>query len=176
MRRFLLPVGLLAALVFATSGSAATLFVISGKGWGHGVGMSQWGAYGMARNGATYQQILRHYYAGTDLDNRSGTIRVLLADNRSSVRIGSATEFKVGDRQHAAGNPLVEPTATGRIRVGGFTRAFDSPVTFRSLDAPIALNGSAYRGRFIVSVVGGRLRVINAVGLDSNVKGVVTHE
>ncbi len=40
---------------------------ISGRGWGHGVGMCQEGAIGMARAGATYQQILRHYYPAAEL-------------------------------------------------------------------------------------------------------------
>jgi SpoIID/LytB domain protein len=42
-------------------------FVFAGKGFGHGVGMSQWGAQGMALGGSTYQQILAHYYIGTAL-------------------------------------------------------------------------------------------------------------
>ena len=42
-------------------------FVFSGKGFGHGVGMSQWGAQGMALRGASYQEILAHYYVGTAL-------------------------------------------------------------------------------------------------------------
>jgi SpoIID/LytB domain protein len=42
-------------------------FVFTGKGFGHGVGMSQWGAQGMALKGASYQQILAHYYLGTAL-------------------------------------------------------------------------------------------------------------
>ena len=37
------------------------------KGYGHGVGMSQYGANGMAKEGATYEQILTHYYQGTSL-------------------------------------------------------------------------------------------------------------
>ncbi len=40
---------------------------IDGRGFGHGIGMSQWGAYGMARQGYSYQQILSHYYQGTAL-------------------------------------------------------------------------------------------------------------
>jgi SpoIID/LytB domain protein len=43
-------------------------FVFTGKGWGHGVGLCQVGAYGMARSGSTYAQILSHYYPGTALD------------------------------------------------------------------------------------------------------------
>jgi stage II sporulation protein D len=42
-------------------------FVFTGKGWGHGVGLCQVGAFGMAQAGATYDQILRHYYADIEL-------------------------------------------------------------------------------------------------------------
>ena len=41
--------------------------VAIGRGFGHGVGMSQWGALGMARQGSSYDQILRHYYQGAEL-------------------------------------------------------------------------------------------------------------
>jgi peptidoglycan hydrolase-like amidase len=43
-------------------------FVFTGKGWGHGVGLCQVGAYGMAQAGATWTQILTHYYTGITLD------------------------------------------------------------------------------------------------------------
>ncbi|MGE5561227.1 MAG: SpoIID/LytB domain-containing protein [Chloroflexota bacterium] len=38
-----------------------------GSGWGHGVGMSQWGTYGMAVQGYSYQDILKHYYTGIEI-------------------------------------------------------------------------------------------------------------
>lgn len=38
--------------------------VAIGRGFGHGVGMSQWGAYGMARRGEGFEGILRHFYRG----------------------------------------------------------------------------------------------------------------
>jgi len=41
--------------------------LVEGRGFGHGVGMSQWGAYAMARQGRSYEQILRHYYRGVEL-------------------------------------------------------------------------------------------------------------
>jgi len=44
-----------------------TRFVLTGKGWGHGVGLCQVGAYGMAEAGATYERILSHYYTGISL-------------------------------------------------------------------------------------------------------------
>jgi stage II sporulation protein D len=42
-------------------------FIFSGKGWGHGVGLCQVGAYGMAQSGLAYGDILRHYYTGISL-------------------------------------------------------------------------------------------------------------
>ena len=41
---------------------------IRGKGYGHGVGMSQWGAYAMAQQGKTAREIVLHYFAGVTLD------------------------------------------------------------------------------------------------------------
>jgi stage II sporulation protein D len=45
--------------------------VFTGKGWGHGVGMCQVGAYGMALRGASYREILGHYYSGTAITKLS---------------------------------------------------------------------------------------------------------
>lgn len=53
--------------------SLPSSFRIQGRGYGHGLGLSQWGAYSMARQGANYQQIVRHYYQGTTL----GKIKVV---------------------------------------------------------------------------------------------------
>jgi len=47
-------------------------FVFSGKGFGHGVGMSQWGAQGMALGGASAEDILRHYYQGIAITSVGG--------------------------------------------------------------------------------------------------------
>jgi SpoIID/LytB domain protein len=47
-------------------------FVFSGRGFGHGIGMSQWGMQGMARTGASAEQILKHYYKGIELTNIGG--------------------------------------------------------------------------------------------------------
>ena len=45
-------------------------FEVWGGGWGHGVGLSQTGATGMAEKGATYEEILKHYYQGIDLEKQ----------------------------------------------------------------------------------------------------------
>ena len=44
-----------------------TVFTITGSGWGHNVGMSQWGAYAMAQQGYTYLDILTFYYTGIEV-------------------------------------------------------------------------------------------------------------
>lgn len=49
------------------SGTNANDIAFIGKGWGHGVGMSQFGAKGMAEAGYTYDKILKHYYTGIEL-------------------------------------------------------------------------------------------------------------
>lgn len=51
----------------ASFGDAPGAWVFYGHGWGHGVGMSQWGAMAMARGGHTYEEILQYYYQGISL-------------------------------------------------------------------------------------------------------------
>ena len=55
-----------ACLLLVLSPGPDNLLAI-GRGFGHGVGMSQWGAYGLARRGEDYQRILLHYYRGSQL-------------------------------------------------------------------------------------------------------------
>jgi stage II sporulation protein D len=42
-------------------------FLFTGRGWGHGVGMCQTGAYGLAKEGYSYTAILQKYYTGVKL-------------------------------------------------------------------------------------------------------------
>lgn len=44
-------------------------FEFQGRGFGHGLGMSQWGAFGLAQRGYNYQQILQYYYQGTEINS-----------------------------------------------------------------------------------------------------------
>lgn len=57
-------------------------FVITGKGWGHGVGLCQVGASGMARAGASFEEILKHYYTGVALTSLAG-------DSPAGAAVGS---------------------------------------------------------------------------------------
>ena len=90
-------------LLMSTAGSAAgqqtpassygeAVFVVSGRGYGHGVGMSQYGAYGQALAGRTYEQILGYYYSGTQIAKLGRReVRVLLGEGRPAVTVSSRT-------------------------------------------------------------------------------------
>ena len=105
MRRLLALVLVLAATGAAPSAQARVLapagpnptFVITGHGWGHGVGMSQYGAYGYAQHGFTYPKILVHYFPGTDLGTAAGKVRVLLSSGTRKLTLGSTDAFTVRD-------------------------------------------------------------------------------
>ncbi len=49
------------------SGSNVTGYTFTGRGWGHGVGMCQYGAFGLAKMGIKYDEIIKHYYSGVEL-------------------------------------------------------------------------------------------------------------
>ena len=51
----------------AGGGGKVLSYTLKGTGYGHGVGMSQYGAKGMAMSGFTYDQIIKHYYTGVDI-------------------------------------------------------------------------------------------------------------
>src|SRR3954466_9845899 len=99
MRPFALPFAMLVALASAASAAASPVYVLKGHGWGHGVGLSQYGALGRANAGRDYKQILRFYYGGTNVGQPSQSkIRVLLMSGQSSVTLHSSESFKVGDK------------------------------------------------------------------------------
>ena len=88
--RTALAAALIAALALAATpatAAAAPTLVIEGAGEGHGVGMSQDGALGYARHGATYTQILAHYYTGTTIGSVSAktVVKVLVGSKVKRV-------------------------------------------------------------------------------------------
>src|SRR5919109_512856 len=75
----------------------ASIFV-AGHGWGHGVGLAQYGAYGYALHGWSYDKIVAHYYPGTTLGQSDlKRVRVLLAPQAKRVVISSPSRFVVRD-------------------------------------------------------------------------------
>jgi stage II sporulation protein D len=168
-----------ATLCFAASAHAATIFQINGGGNGHGIGMSQYGAYGYALHGKTYQFILRHYYRGTRLGstNSKQLVQVLLATGQA--------HFSGANR---AGTHKLNPNLTYSVRTlangmlglfppsGKKVGQFASTLTVTG-PAPLTLAGhGTYRGELQFSLVGGAVQTVNAIGLDDYVRGVVAAE
>lgn len=63
-----IPLAVACLLTLAPTASAAVSWVVNGRGFGHGVGMSAYGAYGYALHGKSYRFILSHYYTGTTVE------------------------------------------------------------------------------------------------------------
>jgi stage II sporulation protein D len=171
MRRFSLLVVVLGALAFASSAAASPLFIVYGRGWGHGIGMSQYGAQGFALQGRTHQQILRHYYRGTTLGVATGNVRVLLTRGRSSFPLASAQTIRGAGKSLAPGSYAVTRSGS-TVHIGGKT--FPSGTTFRSA-AHLSVDGQPFRGNIQIYAPGG-LQAVNVVGLNSYVRGVVANE
>ena len=157
------------------------VFVISGRGWGHGVGMGQWGANGFAQRGMTYDRILTHYYRGTNIAEAPvATVRVLLAAAKKSLAITSTTPFRVRDasgqaRPLQAGKHVLGPGL--KVQPKGAKRkvALKAPLEFLPGAVPLELD-RPYRGTIRVDLQRGRLRTINHVGLEQYLYGVVPAE
>src|SRR5688500_7709187 len=92
LHRQIAVIAVLAGLATSSQADAAG-WKIEGRGFGHGVGMSQYGAYGFAKHDRTYREILRHYYTGVSI-GEAGTrrVRVLIASGLGSVGFTSATK------------------------------------------------------------------------------------
>jgi stage II sporulation protein D len=161
--------------------SGDPVFVITGHGWGHGVGMSQWGANGFARRGTGYDRILAHYYRGTTIQKAPVTkVRVLLGAGKRKLTIASAAPFRVRERggkvrNLAAGEHVLGPGLKVKPKSAKRRVALKWPIAFLPGEEPLRL-GKRYRGTIHVDVVGGRLRAINVVGLEQYLYGVVPAE
>src|SRR6201991_2620441 len=78
--------------------AAKSTFTIKGAGFGHGVGMSQYGAMGYAQHGASARDILAHYYTGTALGTTdpAKTVRVQLTHTIGTARVRGARQRREG--------------------------------------------------------------------------------
>jgi stage II sporulation protein D len=81
--------------------SSRRALVVEGRGWGHGVGMVQWGAYGKARRGWSAERILAFYYGGLEPKRYAepGTVQVVVATGLRSITVKpSASGARLGGR------------------------------------------------------------------------------
>jgi stage II sporulation protein D len=186
IRRFILPLALLAAVVVAVAtthaapaatapyvaphGSGA-LFLIRGHGWGHGVGMGQWGAEGYALHGYSYADILAAYYPGTVLSQTTvRRIRVLLADGQRRLTVSSDKPITVVDGDGATHTLPAGSTTLSR------TLPYPAPLTLSPAPNTTLSLGAEYRGKLVISLVHKRLRAIDVVNLQGYLDAVVPSE
>jgi len=129
MRRLkALAIGALAAALAVGAGGVASAqmsfvpssrdVVIAGHGYGHGIGLSQYGAAGAARQGKTWRQIVGFYYPGTAVTSASGPIRVLVtADTTSDVKVSPVAGLSLRDLGDGASWTLPTRTSITRWRI-----------------------------------------------------------
>jgi stage II sporulation protein D len=170
-------------LTLVPTASASVSWVVRGHGFGHGVGVSQYGAYGFALHGKGYRFILAHYYRGTSIGAVQGTriVRVLLDVSPGDVGFSGATS--------ACGRALDPGRGYEAHRNGGGVRLRSSSGKAiadcgRKLRAAghgrVTITGlGTYRGALEVVPTEsdpGSLNAINALALEQYVKGVVPNE
>jgi stage II sporulation protein D len=189
MRKAVLALVAALLLAAAPAAQAATKLTITGAGFGHGIGMSQYGTYGYSLHLKTYDFILGHYYTGTALGalDANPEVRVLLQGSRKSISFTGA--LNAGDekldpaktysvRRSAGGLELRDATGESVGTVAGTLRV-DAPV-----DQALRLNGTSvpgirnglYRGSLLISASGSGLVAVNALDLEDYVRGVVSAE
>ncbi len=187
---------LLAVLVLVATGASATaqvgkrlapvgpnaIFVVTGHGWGHGVGMSQYGAYGYAQHGFTYAKIVAHYFPGTTIGPAPvSKVRVLLTASAAKLELGSTDDFTVKDsagNSHtvAAGTYTLTPKLKLKVDKATVAKPLAGPIVFQPGPSPLQFGTRHYRGAIQIDVVEGMLRAINVVGLEQYLYGVVPSE
>jgi stage II sporulation protein D len=202
-RSRLLGLGLGVTLVVAAAPPAAaeeidaagvTMWKVTGHGWGHGHGMSQYGAKGAAEQGVGWRRILDFYYPGTRLGRVHGPIKVLLTADKRDVQVDARDGLRLrpltGRKTFVLSK--VRPRATRwrilpkgdrsvvqfRVR-SGWTRwtSFPGSAEFSAGNKPVTLrlphhDTATYRGA-LRSV---EKHTVNVLPLDRYVQGVVPSE
>jgi stage II sporulation protein D len=172
----------LAGLAAAPAGAAVN-WVVHGRGFGHGVGMSAYGAYGYALHGKSHEFILGHYFTGTTIGTLPGprVVRVLLDVSSDDVGFDEATSAcgvaldpARSYEAHRSGNAVV-------LRSSGGKRLASCGHKLRAAGrGQIDVAGlGTYRGALETVPTesdSGSLNVVNALAVEQYVKGVVPNE
>jgi stage II sporulation protein D len=175
----------------ASSAQAASRLIVRGAGFGHGVGMSQYGAHGFAEKGVGHAQILRHYYTGTQigrLDGGGSQVRVLLKTASRIVFTNAgavAGERRLDPAQRYISTRGLTGAVTLRSASGRDLGSYASPLTITGAQGGVQVNGRSgnaarngrYRGSLQIraSALSG-VAAINVLGLDDYIRGVVAGE
>ena len=177
--------------------AAAGDVVITGHGYGHGRGLSQWGSYGYStRFGWNHLQILSHYYSNAsfgDIGNPLLTVRLTALDN-TAIQVMSQAPFTAGG-WYLNGGTVAQMSRnadgtwqlttrngchgpiTGTVQVGSsLLNIIDDPGDDLNKMLTVCDNGRTYRGALSLVVDGGNVRTVNTVYMQDYLRGVVPRE
>ncbi len=186
------PSGTSGTVQVAVVGVPPTSFRIAGAGWGHGVGMSQYGAYGMALAGSSATEILEHYYSGTDVTYRDTDrlvrVQVLSGVSSTSIRAsGGQARIRIGGsvvatlpagttitvsavssglRVRADGQSWTTAAASNRVHIEWASTRFFRPTSTVQVNTSVSGAQGTYRhGRLELQSIGGAVNAVNVVNL-----------
>lgn len=144
-----------------------------GHGWGHGVGLGQWGAKGMALAGLSYRFIDQHFYTGatwSSLDTANAPIHVAVLWGTATYRVVSS-----GPAQLIAGTRVtnIAPGQSLSFSVAGGVQKIvpTSAATRLTLYGPSG-RYHAYRGTIVAQPSGGLLYMINVLPIEDYLRGL----
>jgi stage II sporulation protein D len=169
--------------IYPVAASATVSWIVHGRGFGHGVGMSAYGAYGYAKHGKGYRFILGHYYTGASLGTltKPRVVRVLLDISSGDVGFSGATSgcgAKLDPQRsyaaHRNGNSV-------KLRTSGGKPIADCGRKLRAAGpGKITIAGlGTYRGALETVPTeseAGSLNVVNALSVEAYVQGVIPNE
>ncbi len=166
----------LAAVALVAPPAAGGAWKVRGHGFGHGVGLSQYGAFGFAEHGRNYRQILDHYFVHTDLGRAGGEVRVLLGSGQGTVGFkgagkGCGRRLDRRDRYSfgvESGQVVLRKQGGRRLAGCGAEGEASTGIRIDGL--------GRYRGSLVARATGGNILVINELGSEAYVKGVVANE
>jgi SpoIID/LytB domain protein len=173
--------GLAAACAPASASAGGFIWKVDGAGFGHGVGMSQYGAEGFARHGYSWRQILDHYYHGTKVGPApAGDVRVLLLSGAPSVSFAgalSACGVAVDEGKTYEATPIdkgIELTTSAGKDLGTCN---ETTMAVAGGESVILGGKGEYRGTLeLIANGSGGLDAVDTVGIDDYVRGVVPNE
>ena len=144
-----------------------------GHGWGHGVGLGQWGAKGMALAGLNYRFIDQHFYSGTSwasLDTANTPIHVAVLWGTATYRV-----IPSGPAQLIAGGRVtyVAPGQTLSLAAsGGVQKLVPTSASTRMTVYGPSGRYHAYRGSIVAQPSGGLLYIINVLPVEDYLRGL----
>ena len=182
-------------LALAPQAEGAGTVKVCGSGYGHGVGLSQYGAYGRAKAGQGYARIIKAYYRNTSLRRYSSNpyVRVMLGrkslDGSFYVTVRSGSKARLRNLKtngtvalgpanyrvrYLSGRRLYQVTNSSSGRsVGSYT----GPIRFERVSGSLlAYGGKRYRGMLLAKASGSGLYLVNQLRLEDYVRGVVPNE